>query len=164
MPTPDLAATVATLLAALAAIGALLVGGVFFAFSSFVMKALARVPPPAGIGAMQAINVVVLNPGFLGVFLGTAPVAIAAALFAWPGPGRAVTVVGALLYVVGTVGVTVRCNVPRNDALATLDAAAPASATAWHRYVVTWTRWNHVRTAAAAAAGACFLAALATPA
>ena len=36
------------------------------------MKALARVPSAEGIGAMQSINVVVLNPSFLGAFIGTA--------------------------------------------------------------------------------------------
>ncbi len=47
-----------------ALLGSALVGGVFFAFSSFVMKALARVPSPEGIAAMQSINVVVINPSF----------------------------------------------------------------------------------------------------
>jgi uncharacterized membrane protein len=46
------------------ALGCALVSGIFLAFSSFVMGALARISPPSGIAAMQAINVVVLNPGF----------------------------------------------------------------------------------------------------
>ena len=45
----------------LALLGAAVIGGVFFAFSSFIMKALARIPSPEGIAAMQSINVVVLN-------------------------------------------------------------------------------------------------------
>ncbi len=56
----------------MALLGSALVGGIFFAFSSFVMKALARVSSAEGIGAMQSINVVVLNPSFLGTFLFTA--------------------------------------------------------------------------------------------
>jgi uncharacterized membrane protein len=39
-----------------AALGCGLVAGVFFAFSTFVMKALARLPAEQGIAAMQAIN------------------------------------------------------------------------------------------------------------
>ena len=54
----------------LVCVGAGLVGGVFFAFSAFVMKALAELPAAQGIQAMQRINVVVLNPLFLGVFVG----------------------------------------------------------------------------------------------
>lgn len=48
------------LLTAVAALGSGLVAGIFFAFSNFVMKALARVPPAQGIGAMQSINVAVV--------------------------------------------------------------------------------------------------------
>ena len=44
-----------------ALLGSALVGGIFFAFSSFVMKALARVPPAEGIAAMQSINCVFLG-------------------------------------------------------------------------------------------------------
>ena len=54
------------------ALGCGLIAGVFFAFSSFVMKALSRIPAAQGIAAMQSINVVVLNPVFLGVFFGAA--------------------------------------------------------------------------------------------
>ena len=46
----------------IALLGSALIAGIFFAFSSFVMKALARVPSAEGIAAMQSINVVVLNP------------------------------------------------------------------------------------------------------
>ncbi len=147
----------ATLLAAAAAVGALLIAGVFFAFSNFVMKALDRVPPAAGIAAMQSINVMVLNPLFLGVFLGTGLVSLAAVVVHWQGAGRYAALAGAVLYVAGTVIVTVRCNVPRNEQLARLDAMDEQSVAAWRRYVAEWTFWNHVRTAAAVGAGACFV-------
>jgi uncharacterized membrane protein len=45
-----------------AALGCGLMAGVFFAFSAFVMKALARLPLAQGIAAMQSINVAVINP------------------------------------------------------------------------------------------------------
>ena len=41
----------------LAALGCAMMAGVFFAFSGFVMKALARLQPAQGVAAMQAINV-----------------------------------------------------------------------------------------------------------
>ena len=63
-----------------AALGAGLIAGVFFAFSTFIMRALALLPAPQGIRAMQSINVVVLNPFFLGAFLGTGAVAAALAV------------------------------------------------------------------------------------
>lgn len=49
-------------LALVAAVGSALIGGAFFAFSSFVMGALGKLPPAQGVAAMQSINVVVINP------------------------------------------------------------------------------------------------------
>jgi uncharacterized membrane protein len=39
----------------IALLGSALIGGIYFAFSSFVMKALARMPSAEGIAAMQSI-------------------------------------------------------------------------------------------------------------
>ena len=151
------------LVAFVAAPGACTVGGVFFAFSSFVMPALARLPAHEGIAAMQSINVVVLNRSFLGVFLGTAALAaplLLATPWHWGTRGSAWLVLGALLYLAGSIGVTMLCNVPRNDLLAVLVPAEPDAARIWADYVRTWTFWNTVRTAASLAAGASFVAAL----
>jgi uncharacterized membrane protein len=152
-------------LALLTALGAATVGGVFFAFSSFVMKALADLPPAQGIAAMQRINVVVINPWFLGVFMGTALLAVACvvvAVLAWSAPHSAWLLAAGLLYAVGTFGVTGALNVPRNDRLARLDACSPEAAAYWPAYLREWTRWNLVRTVAALASAAC--AALVLPA
>ncbi|MBC7893181.1 MAG: DUF1772 domain-containing protein [Sphingobacteriaceae bacterium] len=145
------------------ALGCGLIAGAFFAFSTFVMNALARLPPPQGIAAMQSINVAVINPWFMSVFLGTALACLLLAvssLLRWQQPGAAYLLVGSLLYVVGTFLITVVFNVPLNDALANLDPATPESATFWATYVKQWTVWNHVRTVAALAAAAAFALAL----
>jgi uncharacterized membrane protein len=52
-------------------LGCVLIAGVFFAFSNFVMNALARIQPTQGIVAMQSINITVINPLFMTAFLGT---------------------------------------------------------------------------------------------
>lgn len=148
----------------LAMLGCGLIAGVFFAFSTFVMKALARLPPAEGIAAMQSINVVVLNPLFLTAFVGTAAVSVLAmttAVLRWDRPGSVYALVGGALYVFGTFAVTRAFNIPRNDALMKLVPTAPDAAEGWARYVSGWTAWNHVRTAAALAAAACFGLALA---
>jgi uncharacterized membrane protein len=131
------------------ALGCALVGGIFFAFSNFVMKALFRIPAPSGIAAMQAINVTVLNPLFLALFFGAAAACVVLVIFSIQAPLR---LLGAALYLVGTIGVTMAFNVPRNNALARLDPAGSVSE--WRRYVQEWTWWNHVRTLAAVAAAA----------
>jgi uncharacterized membrane protein len=147
----------------LSALGCGLIGGVFFAFSNFVMKALSGVPPSQGIASMKSINVTVLNPIFLGVFLGTAIGCAILGIFsvlAWQKPGAALLFAGSALYLLGTLLVTIVCNVPRNDALSVLDPATTESAQLWAEYIASWTLWNHVRTVAAAAAAILLMIAL----
>ena len=143
----------------MALLGSALVGGIFFAFSSFVMKALARVPSAEGIGAMQSINVVVINPSFLGAFFGTALVSLGAgwlALSGWGSPSAPYFLGGALFYLVGTILVTMLGNVPLNDQLAALAGTDPGAREVWEHYLDRWTMWNHVRTAAAMVAALLF--------
>src|ERR1044072_1728538 len=115
----------------LSALGCGVIGGVFFAFSAFVMKALNALPAPQGIAAMKSVNVVVVNPLFLGVVVGTAGGCISLifpSVFAWDKPGATLALVGGMLYLLGTFLVTMICNIPRNDALAGLHLLDPASA------------------------------------
>jgi len=146
-----------------AGLGCGLVAGVFFAFSAFVMKALSRLPPGEGIAAMQSINVAVLNPWFMIAFFGTAAacvLALIASLLQSHKPGAVCLFVGSSLYLVGSLLVTIVFNVPMNGSLASVAPTDPDSASQWAGYVVSWTAWNHVRTAAALAAAASFSVAL----
>lgn len=146
-----------------AALGCGLMAGLFFAFSNFVMKALAELPGSCGMAAMQSINLTVLNPVFLAVFMGTAVLCAllaAVALLRWQAAGSAALLAGGLLYAVGTFGMTLAFNVPRNEALARLQAAGADVERHWRDYRLGWTRWNHVRTLAALAAAALLTLAL----
>jgi uncharacterized membrane protein len=142
------------LLALLTALGAATVGGVFYGFSTFVMKALAQLPAAQGVAAMQRINIVVINAWFMGAFMGTLLLSIACVVVAVMA-GSAALLAGGLLYALGTFGVTMAFNVPRNNRLARLDPASSDAAAYWPTYVREWTRWNHVRTGAALVAAAC---------
>jgi uncharacterized membrane protein len=147
----------------LSALGSGVMAGVFFAFSAFVMKALARLPAAQGIAAMQSINVVVLNPLFLGVFLGTGAACLVLGIVSvaeWHTPGAVNRLAGSAIYLLGTLTVTRVFNVPRNDALAAVEPASIDGSTLWADYIVSWTAWNHVRTAAALLASAIFALAL----
>jgi uncharacterized membrane protein len=149
----------------LVCIGAAMVGGVFFAFSAFVMKALAQLPAGQGIAAMQRINIVVLSPAFLGVFVGTsvlAAICVFAGFFPWGAPRSALLLVAGLSYLVGAFGVTAAFNVPRNERLARLRCDTEEAAEYWPVYLRGWVFWNHVRTAASLVSAACAAAALAT--
>jgi uncharacterized membrane protein len=146
-----------------AALGCGLIAGVFFAFSTFVMNALARLQPAQGIAAFQSINVTVYNPWFMGTFLGAAAACIfllVSSLLKWQQPGATYLLVGSLLYLVGTVLVTIAFNVPLNDALAVVDPSSAEGASMWSSFLPNWTNWNHVRTVAALAAAASLTIAL----
>lgn len=144
------------------ALGSGLIAGVFFAFSSFVMRALAKLPAPQGVAAMQSINIVVINPLFLGVFIGTAlgSVLLAALVIVQGAPAMGTLLAGSALYVIGCFGVTIRGNVPLNNALAPLNPDSNEAASLWARYLRDWVTWNHVRTIAALAASGAFILAL----
>lgn len=134
------------------AIACAVMGGVFFAFSSFVMQALARLPPAQGITAMQSINVVAVTPVFMAALFGTAAASVAMAVWAmteWRGAAAWYLLAGSLSYLIGTILVTIACNVPLNNALAAVDPASADAASLWRNYVRQWTAWNHVRTVSA---------------
>lgn len=138
----------------IAAIGSFLIAGIFYAFSTFVMQALGRIPVPEGIRAMQTINIVIINPWFLGVFMGTALLLVViavAAIISLGQPGAMLILVGAVLYLLGCFAVTMGLNVPLNNALAAVDPSSAEGAAVWARYLRDWVLWNHVRTAAALA-------------
>lgn len=142
-----------------AALGSGLVAGIFFAFSTFVMRALAQLPPAQGIAAMQAINVTVLNRWFLGVFLGTAALCLAVAILALvhtTGVHRTWLLAASAFYLFGCLLVTGTLNVPLNDRLATTDCDDTSGHKLWTHYLSRWTFWNHVRTAASFAAATLF--------
>jgi len=145
------------------ALGCGLSAGALFAFSSFVMKALARLQPARGIAAMNSINVVAVTPAFMTALFGTAVLCVAVAVWAladWDDSFGPWLLVGSALYLVGTIGLTMGYHVPRNDALAAVQPTDPGADTKWRRYVAEWTRWNHVRAAAGLAAAAALTEAL----
>ena len=143
------------------ALGCGLNAGIFFAFSSFVMKALARLQPAQGVAAMQAINVAAVTFAFMAALFGTAAACgtlAVWALFAWDERFAPYLLVGSALYLIGTILLTIAYHVPRNEALARVEPHSAESH--WRRYLSGWTAWNHLRAATALAAAATLTIAL----
>lgn len=136
----------------LAVLAYALVGGVFLAFSDFIMRALALTSGRGGVAAMQAINREVFRWIFMTGFLGLAAVSLALIVYAVQGPsGSAATLVGSagLVYLVGCFGVTIVFNVPMNEELAAMDPSKNDTLAYWaNTYLPRWTFWNTVRTIA----------------
>lgn len=150
-------------LVVLGVLGAGLVAGVCCAFSTFVMKGLGSLPPAQGVAAMNAINRAAMTPAFVIVFVGSAVLCTVLAVVTfvlWPDDGTVELLLGSGLYLIGVFGVTAVANVPRNDTLLRMDPGSPEAALYWRTYVSEWTRWNHVRTVAAAGTAVSYVLAL----
>ncbi|MEM9725669.1 MAG: anthrone oxygenase family protein [Pseudomonadota bacterium] len=147
-----------------AALAFALVGGVFLAFSDFIMRSLTRVSPEGGAEAMQVINREVFRWVFMALFLGLAPVSVGLVLLGaslpapWTGPLLAAA---GITYLLGCFGVTIARNVPLNERLARMDAREAATQAFWREtYAPRWTRWNTRRGLACVVAAALCLAAV----
>ncbi|OKH22882.1 DUF1772 domain-containing protein [Chroogloeocystis siderophila] len=143
-------------------LGCGLVAGVFFAFSTFVMSALARLQPQQGITAMQSINITAINPLFMTALFGTAAACLFLTIYSllkWHQPGTTYLLIGTCFYLVGIL-VTIVFNVPLNEALATVKPDSTAGAELWASYLTDWTFWNHIRTVTALVAAAAFTLAI----
>ncbi len=155
---------VAALFAALslASIGAMT--GVFFAFSVAVMPGFDAIPAGEAIRAMQSINRKILNPLFLLVFLAGAIVPlVTGVLLLMDGNGWAgiLFVLAAIGYGAGSIGLTMRYNVPMNESLDGIDVGLVTSDASkiWTDYSSSWTNWNSLR--ALACSGSLLLVGLA---
>jgi uncharacterized membrane protein len=147
----------------LSALGCAMMAGVFFAFSTFVMKALARLPAEQGVAAMQAINVAAVTFAFMAALFGTAAACGTLAVWAflaWSERFAPYLLIGSALYLVGTILLTIAYHVPRNEALARAEPRGCGAESHWRRYLSGWTAWNHVRAAASLAAAAALTIAL----
>jgi uncharacterized membrane protein len=150
-------------LVAATALSAGLMGGVFYAFSTFVMRGLKRLSPENGITAMQSINVTAVGPGLMIPFIGTGIASVAVVVWAiadWDPTVSSWLLAGAASYLLGTFVMTAAYHVPRNDALAETSPEASSARAAWSRYLSEWTRWNHLRSASSLGAATALSVAL----
>ena len=141
-----------------------LVGGVFLAFSDFIMRSLSLTGGTGGVEVMQLINREVFRWVFMGLFLGMAAASLVIAVYGGfligGGPGTLMMMAG-LVYFAGCFGVTVFFNVPMNEVLAGMDPSSEATRDYWTgTYLPRWTFWNTVRTMACALSAALLLFAL----
>jgi len=137
-----------------------LIAGLFFAFTYSVMPGLAQTTDRTFVEAMQRINVAIVNGWFLSCFLGALVFGIVAtafnfgngAVFGW-------ALAGTVCYV-ATLIITVRFNIPLNDAL---PAAVPDDPGAIRRqFEAPWIRWNLLRVVTSLGAFGCLVGALVT--
>lgn len=128
------------------------IGGVFLAFSDFIMRSLANASGTGGVDTMQVINREVFRWVFMVLFIGMAPMSLLIAVYGgfYVGNSTGSFILAAgVIYVIGCFGVTVFFNVPMNETLAKMDVSTQATRHYWtETYLPRWTFWNTVRTIA----------------
>lgn len=142
--------SITALLLTIAAIGAGLMAGVYFAFSGFIMRSLDRLDTTDAVDAMNAINDVIQRSWFMPLFFGTSLLYLllaVLALFNWSDPNASLALIAGLTYVGGMFLCTVFFNVPLNNRLAKATEGSIDKVQLWSHYYKYWTRWNHLRTA-----------------
>jgi uncharacterized membrane protein len=145
------------------AVGALMVAGVFFAFSNFVMPALARLPGAQGVTAMNAINITVVNAWFITLLFGTAilgTVLTAMSFTRAPNSDGWLLLAATAIYAIGCIVVTMAFNVPLNEAIASNSGTSLIAIERWNLYISDWTRWNTIRATASCASGIIYIVSL----
>jgi uncharacterized membrane protein len=147
----------------LGVLGAGIVGGVFYAFSTFVMPGLQRLPDRDGLAAMQQINVTAEHPAFMLAFMGTTLLCLylgVRGVMAFDTTAGKLLLAGSALYLAGAFLLTVSYNVPLNDELADVSPHAANAAAHWQHYLDQWNWANHLRGAASIGAAAAYIGAL----
>ncbi|MFW6090736.1 MAG: DUF1772 domain-containing protein [Actinomycetota bacterium] len=142
-----------------------LMAGVFFSYAVAVMPGLGRTDDRTFVGAFQAMDRAIMNPLFLAVFVGALLLTLLAGVLHLTEDARPAVpwIAAAFVLYLATFVITVRVNVPLNDAIKAagepdrIDAAAVRAQFGEG----TWVRWNIVRTVLTTAALGCLVGALA---
>lgn len=124
------------------------IGGVFSAFSEFIMAALKQTRPAVGIEAMQQINRTVIPTQFVSGIMLIPVFALALAAYAttvFEGVVLVVLYLAAAVYGVSVFLMTLAGNVPMNNRLAGLEPDSVEAEAYWAIYTSRWTRLNHYR-------------------
>ena len=144
-----------------------LMAGLLYGWAVSIIPGTIRVGDHTYVETMQDINRAIINPAFVIPFMGVPLVLGAASVvhFRTGDTRRGWLLAGATgTYVVGVLGVTVRKNIPLNDALDAFDLPAAGSEDLSDRrrtYEGPWNRFHRVRTAASVVSFALAAAAMA---
>ena len=126
------------------------IGGVYFAFSFFVMQSLKKTSASDAIRTMNTINLVILKSPFMILFFFSSFIAF---ILFWENlilykfisnKGFA-----SIIFLLGMFICTATKNVPLNNKLADFDFndSSCNPEIEWNNYYKNWIKWNHVRTA-----------------
>ncbi|PHN02991.1 anthrone oxygenase family protein [Flavilitoribacter nigricans] len=138
----------AVLLAAILLTG--LSAGLFYAWQVSVIPGTRRVADVTYLETMQSINRAILNPAFFLIFLGSLVMLTVSTVQQYSNePVFGWVLAAAVVYAIGTFGITAFGNVPLNDMLDALDLAqlsAEKISETRSQYEGLWNRYHLIRT------------------
>ena len=125
------------------------IGGVYFAFSFFVMQSFKKINSSDAIRAMNSINLVILKSPFMGLFFFSSFIAFILfleSLFLYELNSN--QGFSSLIFLIGMFLCTAAKNVPLNKKLADVNFNDPSRdlENEWNYYYKNWIKWNHIRT------------------
>lgn len=142
------------------------IGGVFLAFSDFIMRSFDLIRNQVGIETMQVLNVEIMRSVFMVLFMGLVILSLVIVVYAalnLEGTARSLLLLAGISYLVGVFAVTAAGNVPLNNQLAAMDPATAQTLTFWKQsYMTRWVNLNSLRAIACFLASGLTLAALIT--
>jgi uncharacterized membrane protein len=147
---------VATTTLVIAVVTSGLLAGVYYSYSVSVMPALAAFDDRTFVDVMNKLNVVIVNPAFMLVFLGSVGFSALAGVCYRKSDNRPLLIciaIGLALNVASLI-ITSAVNVPLNSQLATAGSTATDVAGLRRQFEAPWITWNLVRALANTAATA----------
>ncbi|MFK8005374.1 MAG: DUF1772 domain-containing protein [Saprospiraceae bacterium] len=139
----------------LAIITTALSAGLFYAWVVSVIPGTKKIPDQAYLETMQSINRAILNPGFFIIFFGAIVLLCASTFLQYRIKIDSVFYLmlsATIIYLVGTLGVTIFGNVPLNNIVEALDLSTFTEEdykNARQVYEGKWNQLNLIRTIAA---------------
>jgi uncharacterized membrane protein len=131
-----------------------LIAGLYYGYSCSVTIGLNKLSNKEYIAAMQSINVAIQNPLFFASFMGTLfllPISAYLNFTSIQSPRFLLLLAAAIVYSIGSFGVTIFGNVPLNDMLANVDlktAAIDEISMARQNFENPWNVLHTIRTIA----------------
>lgn len=125
-----------------------LMSGIYLIFSNTIMPTLRNIQ--SGADVMAQLNDIILNSTFKFIFFFSAISSAYLAMLA--SDVDYMFRAGCLVFFLGTFIVTLFRNVPLNNLLKEANLAQNRVADVWSQYLVSWVRWNHVRSLSSIAA------------
>jgi uncharacterized membrane protein len=125
--------------------------GLFYAWAVSVIPGTKRIADPTYLETMQSINRAILNPRFFLIFFGSALFLGLSSILEYQTSKLVFGLMAGstLVYLLGTIGITVSGNVPLNDQLDAMDLAefSKEQLTAFRtEYETKWNRYHSYRT------------------